>query len=379
MTDTTTAFDFNTTITRAPAQLRGGPPPIGYYGDTRVTMWRVIPPIIITFGTVGNILTVIVMIRQKLKRLSSTAMYLMALAVSDTLVLFSGPLRNWIKNISDTDVRYLTDSGCKAQLYITYVSIHLSSWLLVAVTMERVFSVVIPHKVKIFCTPKNAGIVIGVMTGLILAIDMVIPIINGLKSSATRHICTPTTVEYLKFRDDVYEWIDFLIAFLFPFIILLAGNILIIIKLVKSQRKSGGGGKEKSTKSLSILLVTLCVIFFVTMSPVSILQIYFPKRMTEIRAMKDPYAQWDAYQYLLFQHTTVNIIGYTNASINFLLYVFSGPKFRRELGALFCCQESIIDGVFGSRSKTVSCERRGIQSTGVNESKSVPVEASTNV
>ena len=102
MNQNVTPTDSMNLTTRAP--VRGDPPPIGYYGDTRIMMWKVIPPIIITFGIIGNILTVIVLIRQKIRCLSSTAIYLLALAISDSLILLSGPLRNWIKHIYDIDV-----------------------------------------------------------------------------------------------------------------------------------------------------------------------------------------------------------------------------------------------------------------------------------
>ena len=210
-----------------------GPLPIGYYGETMVMMWKVIPPIIISIGTIGNILTMIVLLRQ-IKRLSSTAMFLLALAVSDTVILWCGPFRNWFNEMWEIDIRTLHDVSCKTQLLLTYVSKHMSSWLLVAVTMERVLSVIIPHRVKLLCTPTKAGIVIVVITVLVFAIDIILPISQGYDGYQEDFKCAPTTKEYLKFRDDYFMWIDFCVAFACPFIILLIGNILIMVKLAKS-------------------------------------------------------------------------------------------------------------------------------------------------
>ena len=348
--------------TDAPTPPRGGPPPIGYYGDTRIMMWKVIPPIIISIGTIGNILTKIVLIRQ-IKRLSSTAMFLLTLAVSDTVILWCGPFRNWYNEMWEIDIRILSDVSCKLQLYLTYVSIHMSSWLLVAVTMERVLSVVLPHRVKLLCTTTKAGIVIVVITVLVFAVDVIIPVSQALDGYQKNFDCTPTTKKYLDFRDNYFMWIDFCVAFACPFVILLFGNILIIVRLAKSHsnrvkmnatRGQTKGKSPREGRSITLLLVSLCFVFFITMSPVSIYQVWYPYRFEEILAMTDPYAQWDAYQYFLFQHAVVNIVGYTNASTNFLLYVFSGSKFRGELKALFCCKAARSDGVFGSRSRLSS-------------------------
>jgi hypothetical protein len=51
-------------------------------------------PILIVFGTIFNIMTFIVMRRQRM-RVSSTCFYMAALAVTDTLVLWTGCLNQW--------------------------------------------------------------------------------------------------------------------------------------------------------------------------------------------------------------------------------------------------------------------------------------------
>ncbi|KAH3735340.1 hypothetical protein DPMN_041831 [Dreissena polymorpha] len=68
-------------------------PPVGYYKNTRMLFWRVIPPILISIGTIGNVMTIFVLLRQK--KMKSTAVFLFALALSDTLVLFCALLPEW--------------------------------------------------------------------------------------------------------------------------------------------------------------------------------------------------------------------------------------------------------------------------------------------
>lgn len=51
-------------------------------------------PILIIFGSLCNIMTFIVMRRRRM-RISSTCFYMAALAVTDTLVLWTGCLNQW--------------------------------------------------------------------------------------------------------------------------------------------------------------------------------------------------------------------------------------------------------------------------------------------
>ncbi|KAH3814334.1 hypothetical protein DPMN_142830 [Dreissena polymorpha] len=69
-------------------------PPVGYYGDTSALLWRVIPPILISIGTIGNSMTMFVLLRQK--KMTSTAVFLCYLGLSGTLVLFSALLPGWV-------------------------------------------------------------------------------------------------------------------------------------------------------------------------------------------------------------------------------------------------------------------------------------------
>lgn len=360
--NTTLSIIINTT-TPGPAPLPMTEPPVGYYGDIKEMLWKVVPPIIMVWGTAGNILTFLVLLRQMTK-LSSTALYLMALAVSDTVVLFTGPLRQWLKNTWDYDVRYQSDGGCKVQVYITYASLHFSSWLLVAVTLERAFSVVLPHKVRIGCTPRNAALVIFSIFVFTYGINIFHLVVMGRNAYRGQHDCSPTTKEYLEFRDNIYQWFDFCIAFAVPFILLFAGNTVIIMYLRKSRamQKAMSRGHTipgRDSRSISVLMVALCVIFFVTMTPSSIFLVYYPYRFKQIYELfnTDPYTAWYDYQYLLFQHAIVNLIGYTNASFNFLLYVFSGTKFREQLFAMLRCRKSGTAVVFSSKQTTSSTRK----------------------
>lgn len=352
--DAISTMAFNETSLNVSTTTPSSTSSLNYYGEMRQIIWKTVSPIIMITGTIGNILTVLVLLRQW-KTFSSTSLYLMILAISDTVVLFTGPLRNWIKFSWDIDVRYLSNAGCKTSVYITHSSLYFSSWLLVAVSVERAASVIVPHKVKLWCTKRNAAIVILALFVFIFGVDILILVMY--EQTDTKQ-CSPAD-RYLDFIQDVFPWIDLCLAFAVPFALLLVCNIIIITYLQKSlkQRKrmmaSHGQNKKSSGRdptSISILMIGLCVVFFLSMTPSTIFIFYMPDQINDILARRksDPDGAWADYQYLAYQHAVVNVVSYTNAAMNFILYVFSGTKFRKELISMFTCKKVQERGIFAN-------------------------------
>jgi hypothetical protein len=69
-------------------------------------------PILIVFGSIFNIMTFIVM-RRKRMRVSSTCFYMAALAVCDTLVLWTGCLNQWFYIIQLPTLVVKSNFTCK--------------------------------------------------------------------------------------------------------------------------------------------------------------------------------------------------------------------------------------------------------------------------
>lgn len=348
-----------------------GPPPPGVYGRTADLLWKVVPPIIIVFGTFGNILTVTVLLRNR-RRLSSTALFLLALAISDTILLFNPPLRRWVLAMWQEDVRHTGELGCKVSIYLTYTSIQFSSWILVAVTVERLISVVWPHRVRLGCTPRNSVKIITVLFVVIFLSN--IHIFYGYGRSNlpvyfNQGFCMPLYEGYRIFWNKTYAWIDFAIAFAVPFGILVVANSVIIYKLCKTriQRHQSSLSRDKSTsndtKTVTVMLILLSVAFFVCLSPVSVYFIYAP--IWRERILEWLCVDIDVLFRLMELHELVyaitNLLGYINASLNFVLYIISGSKYRTEIKALLLCRPIGSEGVFGK--STTSSRRRTMIST----------------
>ncbi|XP_052261540.1 galanin receptor 2a-like [Dreissena polymorpha] len=274
-------------------------PPDGYYKNTSVLLWKVIPPILILIGTIGNAMTIFVLLRQK--KMTSTAVFLFALALSDTFILFCGPMPDWLFYTWGIDIESLSNPACKAILYLEYCSIHLSSWLIVVVTLERTACVMFPHKMRLGCSPRNAGLIIVTIVLAVFGINIILLVIVDV-NEYTGWTCYPSTKDYYDLFYYVYGWIDLTLTFGAPFPLLLIGNVIIVVQLARSRsrrQRMNISGQTRDTRPVSILLIGLCVLFCVTMSPVSVFLLYSPYQSEKLQALMsvDPYTAWYDTEY----------------------------------------------------------------------------------
>ena len=107
----------------------------------------------ILFGTVGNMLSFLILCSKKM-RIHSTFTYLTLLAVCDTLVLYFGLLRDYLVNRYQINVQ--GELFCKLHVFLFYFVLHMASWLLVAVNVDRLIAASFLSLSKRWCTPPTA-------------------------------------------------------------------------------------------------------------------------------------------------------------------------------------------------------------------------------
>ncbi|XP_054734659.1 cysteinyl leukotriene receptor 1 [Anastrepha obliqua] len=117
-------------------------------------------PVLVCTGSLGNILSVFVFFKTKLRKLSSS-FYLAALAVSDTCFLL-GLFMQWL-NFVDIDI-YNRDFFCQFFTFFSNLACFCSAWFVVAFTVERFIAVGYPLRRQTMCTVRRAKIVIFALT-----------------------------------------------------------------------------------------------------------------------------------------------------------------------------------------------------------------------
>uniref|UniRef100_A0A2C9KBK2 G-protein coupled receptors family 1 profile domain-containing protein n=1 Tax=Biomphalaria glabrata TaxID=6526 RepID=A0A2C9KBK2_BIOGL len=333
-------------------------------------IWQVCPVLLFIFGTLGNVLIIMMMRTLRLGR-TSMHIYLRALAISDMCVLYSGLLRQWIFYTFDVDLRNLNDIVCKIHTWMVYVSIYSSAWLLVVMTLERTCSACLPHRVSTFCTKRRAFIVIlfivlfqAVMQGHFL-VGLSVSVSDDGKNETA---CRPCYGRYDSFVHSIYPVIDMVLLSLLPFIFVIVGNAVIVWKTFLSLKTAAElnltSGKNallrrRRASSMTIILLGLSAIFLLTTSPTCVYNIWELSGGLEKIKNSSKLASKAELAWAL-----VNIIMYCNNTFNFYLYCLSGRKFRNELHRQFSKRRT------DSQSNAMSAPSIQIHRFHQNDSKS---------
>ncbi len=304
----------------------------------------IISPILLIIGGIGNPLCIAVLIRKRQK--NSTIIYLCLLAAIDFLVLFTGLFRKYLKETVNIELRGYTTWNCKLHIFFTYTFAEISSYILVAVTVNR-FTIMFNR--TIFCKLKmnantnnlNKKESIKSVICIFMSICLIVSLLNAhflffyeligseAKQRKNQEDCSIDKSKhelYYYFRDKIFPQIHLHLFIVFPCVILFIMNILIIRKLTQSKSTLNkkptklDRKKEKKRTALSIMLVSVCLWFMILKTPASFF-LQFPDFMDK--------------PIFPFIYNLVMIINYSNHALNLILYILISSTFRKEFKEFF--------------------------------------------
>lgn len=337
--------------------------------------------ILCIIGIFGNIISIIILNKQPMKKLS-TNIYLLGLAISDFISLFLNLLiliNNFftmikipqqINNIITIIVIYVYPIILSTQV--------LSIFITLSFTVDRYVYICHPYKSYKYCTRKNAIIILLILSGI--AIIYSIPLF--FERSYEMLILfdeiyiykTITNFGRNIFFIFIYHLLIYCIFIIFiPMSIIITLNILLIIEMIKSNRKhilqidlnpslsndkcclffrkrgqssdniipvevSNQISKQLSTKNkrkikndVTLTIILLIVVFCICQIPSTILRlliIFDSKVIFNI-----------IYIYSL---DISNFLIVLNSTLNCILYILVGKRFRKEFILLFKRKSSLI-------------------------------------
>ena len=234
---------------------------------------------------------------------------------------------------------------CTAGNYVLFSAFLSSTLLILNMTFDRFYSIIMPHKAASFNTVKRAKITIlcaAVISCLYNIPHLFITTIDGKQ-------CLPYAAALDKTSGKFYYWSQFTLTFALPFVLLLSMNSVVIhtirtrslLKDQRSERQGHSKGQGQATSTASnknperqIFAILFLVTFgFLTLTLPGALLISY---MMVVNIMESPKI---FAGYYLFYNIGQKLY-YTNSGINFFMYVLSGKKFRTDLVRLFKCQDA---------------------------------------
>ena len=223
-----------------------------------------------------------------------------------------------------------------------------STFFILSMTFDRVYSIIRPHKAASFNTVKRAKVTIDFI--LMFSCSFNIPYLFIITNNGPECV-----TDHVKFEKKFFFWLSYVVQFVIPFLSLLFMNSVIIHTLRtrsllkisnneaqaqgRSQSQGQGQGQNQKSKSKStetqiyLILLLVAFSFFILITPLYAFNLY----VQFVDFTKSPKAFAEFYIFFQIMHK----VYFTNNAINFLLYVISGQKFRSDLINLFKCSNGV--------------------------------------
>ncbi|XP_067109057.1 kappa-type opioid receptor [Osmerus mordax] len=278
--------------------------------------------VVFVVGLVGNCLVMYVIIRYT-KMKTATNIYIFNLAVADALVTTTMPFQS-------TD--YLLNSWpfgkvvCKVFISIDYYNMFTSILTLTMMSVDRYVAVCHPVKALDFRTPFKAK-VINVFIWVLSSAAGIPAMVLG-----STHTNNGTTECALQFPDPYMYWDTlmkicvFIFAFVAPLIIIIVCYTLMVLRLKSVRLFSGSREKDRNLRRITRLVLVVVAVFVVCWTPIHIFIL--------VKALSPGVPETTAVMAAYFFCVA---LGYTNSSLNPILYAFLDENFKRCFRD-FCCR-----------------------------------------
>ena len=220
--------------------------------------------------------------------------------------------------------------------FFAFFSLMCSSYILIAVTFERFYSITRPLKAASFNTVRKAIIII--MSLFLTCFLFCFPLLFiGTDDGDT---CIVNRYASDNVLGEIYHWLSEIFTFIFPFVSLLTMNSVIIhtlrkrSKLILKESTDENQSEETmnhSEKQIFTMLLLVTFVFLTLNVPLRALVYYL-----NFSSGNTPYYYAGLHFFYHFGDKTY----VTNHGIKFFLYVMSGQKLRTDLKNMFCSRKS---------------------------------------
>ena len=308
---------------------------------TRFIVQRILSPLLVTGGVLGNIFNIIVLRNKKMR--SSTNVYLTALAVCDTLYLIFMIALSLIDCNNRDLPGFLIYFHPVGRVFSDMFG-NTAVWLTVAFTLERYVGVCHPMKGKAWCTIRKAKLAAFSVTILCFCttlpefLEMEIVEIEASNSLKTYLKCQNTEFGNSDSYQIGYFWWYVTFFTIIPLILLSIFNSTLIASVWKANKARRtlsnscvvGETTRHATEQQKVttMLIAVVIIFLICQFPWAILLIY--KAYTSAHNIPVPRDK------VRITGNVCNILVVFNASINFLLYSYFSSRFRRVFKQIIC-------------------------------------------
>ncbi|XP_053571011.1 kappa-type opioid receptor isoform X1 [Bombina bombina] len=264
-------------------------------------------------GLVGNALVMFVIIRYT-KMKTATNIYIFNLALADALVTTTMPFQS---------TEFLMNSWpfgdvlCKIVVSIDYYNMFTSIFTLTMMSVDRYIAVCHPVKALDFRTPQKAKIINVCIWLLSSSVGISAIVLGGTKISDGATECALQFSSHYWYWDTVMKICVFIFAFIIPVFIITICYTLMILRLKSVRLLSGSREKDRNLRRITRLVLVVVAVFIVCWTPIHIFVL-----VEALVNVPQNIAVVSIYYFCI-------ALGYTNSSLNPILYAFLDENFKR--------------------------------------------------
>ncbi|XP_049903870.1 opioid receptor, delta 1b [Epinephelus moara] len=298
--------------------------------------------LICVVGLLGNVLVMYGVVRYT-KMKTATNIYIFNLALADALATSTLPFQS---------AKYLMNTWpfgevlCKVVIAIDYYNMFTSIFTLTMMSVDRYIAVCHPVRALDFRTPAKAKLInVGIWI-LSSAVGVPVTIIAVTKVTDKGNIsCELRFPKPEWYWDTVMKICVFIFAFVVPVLVITICYGLMILRLKSVRLLSGSKEKDRNLRRITRMVLVVVAAFIICWTPIHIFIIV--KTMVDInRKNLLVMACW---------HLCI-ALGYTNSSLNPVLYAFLDENFKRCFRDFCLPYRSRLDQNSFSRARNTTRE-----------------------
>jgi hypothetical protein len=299
--------------------------------------------VLITFiaiGFFGNIVSLCIFVVHGRTWERAACMYLSWLAVTDIGCLYF-QFEQWMFQgifylTNETSIQWWTTVlACKISGFVFFMVNFLSSWIIVAYSVERCFAVTVPLRMGQLYTRRRRELILGGLATSCLPLFLGDAITKGIATipgPGNRTQCRFDTENYPMWLYMFLDVKNVFLLYVLPLIFILCINSVILFCIFRNHdtqlRKTS---HTSTTRDMKATISLLCVSFMylITMSPAAIFMM-----MVVFSSM----TSFEGIDIVLLQQLTYFGLNITsiNYSCNFLIYTVSLDFYRTRIVSIFC-------------------------------------------
>jgi hypothetical protein len=309
---------------------------------------------------VGNIMNILICTRKKLIK-EMIGFYNIIVSVFNIIAIVMLNLTVFPTSINYQDFTTFSNFSCVSIMYFTRVSVQMSSWLHVFLSLDRYLCVVHLKKLKFILKDKiKVSLIFMALFVIILVINSpnflfsltyVSSIDSRTNQTQVSIVCTASSSIFL-----ARNIIGISFRIVLPFIFQMVFSVLLIFKLFKTKESitTGTDRDMKKEYRFSRIIIWLNICFIITQTPFMVTSLYLG-----VMGIRTVYPISETASYSLAMTTFVSFLtnilgGYLFGSL-FFINLFTNRIFKKELRLIFTCgpidtQNTILHNNIRSRT-----------------------------